>query len=320
MMEKVSIVVPVYNTVRYLDECFNSLLRQTYENIEIIVIDDGSTDGSLKVCKEYEMKNSNIIVIHKENGGLSDARNWGMKYCTGRYITFIDSDDSLDENTIMILVKMIEKYNADISLCLRKEHLLINDEVHVMNGSKMLMHILNNSCFEVWGKLYKKELLSDCTFPLNVIHEDLYVIPKIFFNCKKCVIIHKGLYIYRIRDDSIMGLIEKTNLFDINKCCVDNIEYGEEIIKNKKLKFEFHRWHYYHILWYFYEIVCNMDKFKSKLCLKNIAWFYKKTFVKYWRNPKVKTIDKIRFSFIALMPGKVRDYSVFQYKVKLEKE
>lgn len=317
-MDKVSVIVPVYNTAKYLPKCLESLIKQSYVNLEIVIVDDGSTDESLKICREYQKKNEKIKLIHKENGGLSDARNWGMKYSTGEYLTFVDSDDYLEQDAIKILMKLIKKYDADISLCLRKGHLINSNEIIVSNGSKMLMHVLYNSCFEAWGKIYKRELIGEDTFPVGVIHEDLYAIPQIIIKSKKCVIVHKGLYNYTIREDSIMAMVVKTGLEDVSKCCINNINISDSMIKDRKISREFQKWHYYHMLWYFYEILCNMDKSKSKPALINIAYFYKKTIIKYWTNLNVRIIDKFRFTFIALMPGVVRDYSVRKYAIKIK--
>ena len=319
-MEKVSVIVSVYNTQKYLRECLDSLVNQTYKNIEIVIIDDGSTDASLEICKKYQEKYGQIVLFHKKNGGVSDTRNYGIKYATGQYVSFVDSDDYLEKDAINKLVKLLKKYDADISLCLRVGHKLENNEVRVTNGQAMLMHILNNSCFEVWGKLYKKELFFDDVFPVGKIHEDLYAIPKVFLRSERCVIIHKGLYNYRLRSDGIMGVAVKNNLKDIVCCCVDNVINSEKRNINKKFFDEFQKWFFYHILWYFYEIVCNMKKEKSKLSLKNVAYFYKKTFNIFWVNPCVKISDRFRFTFIAIIPQIVRDYSVFKYKLNKKKD
>lgn len=314
-MKKVSLIVPIYNTQDYLRKCLNSLVEQSYKNIEIILVDDGSTDNSYAICKEYDIKFEQIKLFQKQNGGVSDTRNYGISKATGEFISFVDSDDYLEKDFVEILVNLIKKYDAEISISLKEGHLLNNNEVHVFNGSVMLMHILNNSCFEVWGKLYKRELISEALFPVNKIHEDLYVIPGIFLKSKKCVIVHKGLYHYQIRENSIMGMVNKTHLKDISQCCLNNIRKSENSSVRKKFKLEYQKWYFYHILWYYYEIVCNMEKKKSKKSLRNIASFYKKTCSNYWINPYVKISDKFRFTLIAIAPKIIRDYSVFAYQL-----
>ena len=113
----ISIVVPIYNVEKYLEKCINSIIIQTYKNIEIILVNDGSTDSSGKICDIYLKKDKRIKVIHKKNGGLSDARNVGIENAKGKYIAFIDSDDFIDSDFIEILYNLIIEYNADVSCC-----------------------------------------------------------------------------------------------------------------------------------------------------------------------------------------------------------
>ena len=117
MEKKVSVIIPVYNVEKYLKECIQSVLRQTYKNLEIILVDDGSKDNSGNICDEYAKRDERIKVIHKKNGGLSDARNAGIDICTGEYIAFLDSDDFIEEDMYEFLVKNLEKAKADISIC-----------------------------------------------------------------------------------------------------------------------------------------------------------------------------------------------------------
>ena len=116
-MKKISVIVPVYNVERYLKRCIESIINQTYKDLEIILVDDGSTDSSGNICDEYKKIDKRISVIHKKNGGLSDARNEGLKVVTGTYIAFVDSDDFLDLDMYEYMQKNIEKENADIVIC-----------------------------------------------------------------------------------------------------------------------------------------------------------------------------------------------------------
>ena len=123
-MELISIIVPVYNVEQYLDDCLVSILNQTYKNLEIILIDDGSTDNSGKICDEYAKKDSRIIVFHKENGGVSSARNAGLRIAKGIYIGFVDPDDWIAEDMYEVLYLNAKKYDADVSVC--KSKIVIN--------------------------------------------------------------------------------------------------------------------------------------------------------------------------------------------------
>ena len=116
MTEKITVIVPVYNVENYLEKCLDSLINQTYKNIEIIVINDGSTDNQGEICQEYAQKDNRIVYIEKENGGLSDARNVGLDKMTGSYVTFIDSDDWIEQDYIETLYKKIVEYQADIAV------------------------------------------------------------------------------------------------------------------------------------------------------------------------------------------------------------
>ncbi|MGZ5551627.1 MAG: glycosyltransferase family 2 protein, partial [Nitrososphaeraceae archaeon] len=117
MKDKISIIIPVYNGVKYLPKCIDSVLNQTYKNLEIILVDDGSTDESGKICDTYSLKDNRIKVVHKQNGGLSDARNTGLKIATSEYIGFVDSDDFIESDMYEILLKTLYAYDADIVQC-----------------------------------------------------------------------------------------------------------------------------------------------------------------------------------------------------------
>ena len=117
MNETISIIIPVYNVEKYLNKCLNSVIEQTYKNIEVILIDDGSTDNSGKICDEYAKNDIRIKIIHQQNGGVSTARNNGLEHATGKYITFVDSDDYIEKEMIETMAKKIMKKNADIVIC-----------------------------------------------------------------------------------------------------------------------------------------------------------------------------------------------------------
>lgn len=308
---KVSIIVPVYNTKDFIYDCLDSLVNQTYKNIEIVIVDDGSNDGSDMVCQEYQEKYGNIVFVSKENGGLSSARNYGIKHSSGDYITFVDSDDYLNPDSIEILVDMMIKYNAEISIGLKVGHELINEEIKVLDGKTMLMHLLNNSTFEAWGKIFRRDLWINSAFPENRIHEDLYVMPDIFQRCNHCVMYQGAVYNYRVREDSIMGTLLKTQLKDLIECCLHNIKTAKMI--DKDFLQQYQKWYFYHILWYFYNVLCNIEKKESAEARKNVALFYKKTLLYYWGNPYVKLQDKFRFVLIAIFPGIVMDYNNRKY-------
>ena len=220
MTEKITVIVPVYNVENYLEKCLDSLINQTYKNLEIIVINDGSTDNSGEICQEYAQKDNRIVYIEKENGGLSDARNAGLDRMTGSYVTFVDSDDWVELDYVEILYKKIIEYQADISV---GNYYSYNEDeetyyFHIYGDSYYEKVYDNVSIFEnlyesqemksfalisAWGKLYKAKLFDYLRFDKGKLGEDGYFNQKMYLSVNKVVYLNKGLYAYRQRSGSI---------------------------------------------------------------------------------------------------------------------
>lgn len=177
----------------------------------------------------------------------------------------------------------------------------------------MILHILEISAGEVWGKLFKKQIFEDVKFPEGKLHEDLYVMPTIFLKCKKIVAYHKGLYHYRIRDDGLMGTEIKGNLKDLYECWLDGIRKCRLLSSDKKFVKDLQKRYLYDVLWYFYNIVCLMSDEKFKESVVNISLFYKKTRYIYLINSAVKISDRIRFLLISICPMTVRNFNILRY-------
>lgn len=211
MNELVSVIIPVYKVEKYLNRCIESVVKQTYENLEIILVDDGSPDRCPQMCEEWKQKDSRIKVIHKKNGGLSDARNVGLESMTGRYVTFIDSDDYVHPQFIECLYSSIYNYDADIVAC---EYQEVNadavvKEMEVIDCKKIQLKQLNEIthvtiAINVWNKMYKKELFDIIRFPVGKIHEDVGIWWELMFYAKKIIAIPQKLYFYCENPDSIM--------------------------------------------------------------------------------------------------------------------
>lgn len=241
MEDLVSIIIPVYQVEKYLEKCLESVINQTYKKIEVILIDDGSKDNSGKICDEYAQKDKRIIVIHKNNEGVSKARNVGIECAKGTYITFVDSDDFIHKDYIEKLYELCKHNNADLSICGTK-NILENEKVvkksrkykknlDKEDGMKELLNEKYYTCV-IWAKMYKKELLKNIRFNEKTkIAEDLEVLYKVLDKCKKISInTFENLYYYRIRDDS--ATVNKYNSDwenEINIC--------EEIIKFVEKKY-----------------------------------------------------------------------------------
>ena len=220
MTEKITVIVPVYNVENYLDKCLDSLINQTYKNLEIIVINDGSTDNSGIICQEYAQKDSRIIYIEKENGGLSDARNAGLDRMTGSYVTFVDSDDWIEQDYVEVLYNKLTEYQADVSV---GNYYSYNEDEGMyyfhINGDSYYEKVFDNvSIFEnlyesqemksfalisAWGKLYKASLFDYIRFDKGKLGEDGYMNQKLYLLVQKVVYINQGLYAYRQRSGSI---------------------------------------------------------------------------------------------------------------------
>lgn len=216
MEELVSIIVPVYNVEDYLTECIESAIKQTYHNLEIILVDDGSTDTSGKICDMYARKDVRIKVFHKPNGGLSDARNTGIEKVTGEYIYFLDSDDMLPTSAIEKMLNICVKEDADMAIAGLEKFVddklpHSNEKVEEQSGKtldkaetirRMLLH--DGFGHEACGKLYKKDIWKYERFPKGKLYEDYATIYKITCGCNKTAVLTENLYWYRTRSGSIM--------------------------------------------------------------------------------------------------------------------
>lgn len=212
----ISVIIPVYNVEEYLDKCICSVVEQSYSNIEILLIDDGSTDMSGMICDAWANKDNRIKVIHKVNGGLSDSRNVGISQSSGDFISFVDSDDYIEKNMLKKLHLALIETESDLAICdfnFVDEHYktihsfpktLKNEILSTQEALKKLT--LENNFYYVTAvnRLYKKELFASLKFPVGKIHEDEFTVHHLFFKCKRVVTIDDKLYNYFQRSNSIM--------------------------------------------------------------------------------------------------------------------
>lgn len=207
----ISVIVPVYNVEEYLKKCIDSIINQTYLKLEIILVDDGSTDNSGIICDSYEEKDKRIIVIHKENGGLSDARNKGLDVARGKYITFVDSDDYIEKNYVEFLYNLIIEKDVSIvagSNCREYPEKTINAGTGVnifLTAKEALEKMLYEDDFDTsaWGKLYKKDLFDDVRFPKGRIYEDMATTYKVIDKVSKVYLSSYPIYHYIVRSTSL---------------------------------------------------------------------------------------------------------------------
>lgn len=208
----ISIIIPIYNVEKYLEECIESVISQTYRNLEIILVDDGSTDRCLEICKKYEKKDNRIKVIHQENAGVSVARNIGIDFSTGQYIGFVDSDDFIEKDMYEELYQDLNVEKADIAgcdyyiydTCKSTKSDILTKTKSVMKTEEALikMNQLRGFGVGVWNKLYKRELFNGIRFPIGKRGEDWFIIYKIIEKSKKIVYNPIAKYYYRQREES----------------------------------------------------------------------------------------------------------------------
>lgn len=208
----VSVVVPIYNVEKYLCQCIDSIIRQTYANIEIILVDDGSPDRCPAICDEYLHKDSRIKVIHKANGGLSDARNAGTKIAQGNYITYIDSDDWVEKRYVEVLLNLIKQYNAEMSICAAKNVKQREERITKENSKTISLtkkEALEKMLYQdgmdtgAWGRLIKTDIAKRNPFPKGKLFEDLATTYKYMFGCETIVYTNEKLYYYFQNQSSI---------------------------------------------------------------------------------------------------------------------
>lgn len=235
----ISVIVPVYKVEKYLKKCIESIINQTYKNLEIILVDDGSTDNCPQICDEYAKKDNRIKVIHKINGGLSDARNTGIQQAKGNYIGFIDSDDWISTDFFMELYILLKKSNADIAVCNVKRTCNEND---IKNNKKKVKEIIydkneylkrylkighQTTEYYAWNKLYKRELISEEQYPKGLTSEDVFGTYKAILKSKKIAKVEKEMYFYRYNDQSITGKFSNKD-FDLIKIWDMVVKYSKE--------------------------------------------------------------------------------------------
>ena len=241
--ELISIIVPIYNVENYLRMCLDSIQNQTYKNFECLLINDGSPDNSAEICREYAAKDSRFRYFEKENGGVSSARNLGMKCANGDYITFVDPDDWLDPDYLEILYLKMMEYDADVAIATYKKysvsdrcyyfHVLDQDYYEkIYTGDELLAELPYRESFDStfnvsWGKLFKRSLLYSLVFnEQRVMGEDLEFNFKVFLRLNKCLYIHKPLYNFRRHDSSACArMLTDKDLVDDLEIRMERISY-----------------------------------------------------------------------------------------------
>ncbi len=254
----VSVIVPCYNVEKYLPKCVDSIVGQTYRNLEIILVDDGSPDNCGKICDEYATRDGRIKVIHKENGGLSDARNAAIDVAKGEWLTFVDSDDYVTEDYVETLLRLCLKYEVKMAVadwCIFPEGaipcmpLKKEKEIHFLRN-EALEDMFNQVHFDVSAcvKLYHHSLFEGVRFPKGMLFEDLQTTFKLLLNCNEGVAYtNKQIYYYMFRPDSIEGsqfsekkMDSAIEVFRIMQSYENELKEVTDALKSKLASFCFH--------------------------------------------------------------------------------
>ena len=222
MKPLVSVIVPVYKVEAYLPQCVESIIGQTYQNLEIILVDDGSPDACGSICDDYAKKDNRIKVFHKHNGGLSDARNYGIAQSTGEYLGFVDSDDWIELDMFEVLVNVAEANKADIVACgfyheyPKRTVVDARVEKKYDNTIHQVSALIKDDIDAfIWNKLYRKTCFSDIAFPYGRFFEDIFTAHKLFLKATSCIYVSKPFYHYiKRRKNSITETFSMDNLID----------------------------------------------------------------------------------------------------------
>jgi len=320
MMKKISVVVPVYNVEKYLDRCVESILRQSYKNMEVILVNDGSTDSSGEKCEYYSNLDKRVNVIHKSNGGLSSARNAGLAVCTGDYISFIDSDDWIEQDMYADMMKHVDEFQSDIVIC-RKYRVDESDNKTiesymkypgdtVMNKVQGLAYLMSFRGFDmsVCDKLFAKEVIGEIRFPEGKTCEDSFTTYLYFARADKISYINKPYYNYFYRLSSI------TRKSSINKTVIE-ATLGQKAFIQKNFPELIHEANTSHICGFL--SVYNSYLQRSMICVerKQYQKEVRKLYCSGLTNKNISLIKKMQITMFICCP---RLYDVITSR-KLEK-
>lgn len=236
-LPKISIIIPVYKVEEYIDRCIKSVVDQTYNNLEIILVDDGSPDNCPVICDKWAEKDSRIKVIHKNNGGLSDARNIGMKIASGELIGFVDSDDWISKEMYQLLYENMKENESDISACgvkmvwedAAEARFLTPTGIQVLDTQEAMEAIIRESQLKqpVWYKLYKTELIRDILFPVGKCNEDVFWTYQAIGRARRVSTFDTPCYFYFQRENSIMGNKYSLKRLDALEAKIERLKYIE---------------------------------------------------------------------------------------------
>lgn len=286
----VSVIIPVYNTENYLFSCVDSILQQEYISLEIILIDDGSTDASGRICDNYASKYDFIKTIHIKNSGPATAKNEGLKIAQGSYIALTDSDDKMEPQMLHKMVSVGYEYDADIICCNYRQvdeqgnisHLNSTNQQYILNHEEGLIHFFskNKIYSQCWTKLYKRRMLTDYQISNNPglrTDEDFIFNIKAFTHAQKTVIVDEPLYVYTHRENSLAHAYFKKNISHYIDNRIKRVQVTQDAVKNESEIVK--EWSTVHIIMYYNELlgkVALFPEYYSDKRIKQILKFIRK--------------------------------------------
>ena len=310
MCRLISVIIPVYNVEKYLDKCLDSLVKQTYKDLEIILVDDGSPDNSPAMCDKWAKKDGRIKVIHKGNGGLSSARNAGLDIASGEFVAFVDSDDWVDENTLEVAYKMISSGNYDLSIFAmipeygtETEQYISVYDTNCCDCKELFSLILNTEyvCGYACNKLFKRTLIGDLRFDESLLScEDIDFCAKYASKCENAVYTTAKFYHYRQRNDSMTGE------YKYNVCKLSVLTAYENIMPIFR-EYDFEE--YYKLERNYLKIALNikgrmiLSKIKDNDVSKRLDRIIKEYYPRVIRNSDNSLLIKSNIIFTRLFPG-----------------
>lgn len=319
----ISVIVPVYNVEKYLSRCIESIIKQTYRNLDILIIDDGSTDESGTIADNYSKMYEYIRVVHKKNEGIGPTRNLGMSLAKGEYVLFVDSDDYIDEKMIEMLYNASQTYESDLVCCNKfrvyeknKKGMQTNlnlEEIKILSVKEALSLFLLTNYVDVvfWNKLIKKDLLKTIKCP-NHIYEDVFVIYKIILQANKVVCLNAPLYYYCQREASITDENYNDKMILLKEAVDENYNEIKRIYPEIENQLILGKIHWYIVI--YDKIILN--KGKNHSLKKEIKWMIKSNIKNILQTNLMSKSKKIQYVLLLISDILYRFSYKFFYKLK----
>ncbi len=310
-MDWVSVIIPVYNVENYIERCVTSVINQTYKNLEIIIIDDGSTDSSFEICKKLGANDTRIKIIQQSNSGVSVSRNTGLKNATGEYILQVDSDDFIAPYTVEHLLNVSRDNQADIVICdfvrgSDSEYNFpadANGNIDIVSSKEVYNLMYKDSHHALryvvpWCKLYKRNLFQGIEYPDGKIFEDIYVTHKVIFKCKKIALLNEELFYYFYRSNSLMNMEFNLAKLDYLPALVERIDFFKENGMDNLSEIAYDEL-LHSLIW---EYSRTRDMLHSKVGLKYVKKMFRQNYRKGYASKRYPDESKIFLSVFNFNP------------------